>query len=189
MYTIGMQCPKDGVVLHRDILQDVEVDVCSRCYGVWLEESEVTALTRHFTIPEYTSADELLANWKQIEHTGTSPKDFWAESKHTCPRDGAQMQKHYFAGSSIGVDQCQVCKGFWLDGGELQAVAEYVGPDLEKDEFGRLVVRSWGDWEDKGAVRGIDIVPAMLLLFKNPIYGVYLVGQFMMRWMVERVRW
>ena len=39
------------------------------------------------------------------------------------------MKKHYFAGTLIGLDQCQVCKGFWLDGGELQAIAEEVKPN------------------------------------------------------------
>lgn len=124
-----MLCPKDNVVCDPILLQDVEVDVCPKCQGVWLEQLEVRKLIRHFTIPDHSDVDELLSTWERVEYTGTIPKDFWREDKLLCPRDGAQMSKHYFAGTLIGVDQCQLCKGFWLDGGELQAIAEEVQPN------------------------------------------------------------
>lgn len=184
-----MLCPKDNVVCDTKQLDDVEIDVCPKCDGVWIEQHAVRNLVRHLSIPEYSNVDELLAEWEAIEHRGTAPKDFWSEDKLACPREGAQMQKHYFAGSRIGVDHCLICKGFWLDGGELHAVAEYVGPSPETDALGRLVVRSWGDWEDKGAVRLADAIPVLLVSVKNPFVGLYLIGHFMARWVVERVRW
>ena len=58
------------------------------------------------------------------------------------------MQKHYFAGTTIGLDQCQVCKGFWFDGGELQAVAAQVVPNA-REEAGRLLIREQVDWQKK----------------------------------------
>lgn len=111
-----MLCPKDNVVCNVRHLDDVEVDICPKCQGVWLEQQEVRNLIRHFSLPKYSSADELLAEWKTLENSGTPPENFWTEDKLTCTKDGSQMQKHYLAGSKIGVDQCQLCKGYWLDG-------------------------------------------------------------------------
>lgn len=143
---LHMLCPKDSVGCITKQLDDVTVDVCPKCDGVWLEQSEVGNLVRHFMVPQYSSADELLAAWEHEEDRGTtSPKDFWVEAKLTCPHDRAQMQKHYFAGSSVGVDHCLVCKGFWLDGGELQAIASLTKSDPSKEALGIGLARLEGE--------------------------------------------
>jgi Zn-finger nucleic acid-binding protein len=181
-----MLCPKDNVMCDVVMLQDVEVDVCPKCQGVWLEQVEVRKLVRHLTVPEYSTVDELLSEWEGAEHAGTLPRDFWAESKLICPKEGAQMQKHYFAGSDIGVDHCHVCKGFWLDGGELKAVASYVEPDVKEDELGRAVIRSW-PLVRPGGVELWEAIPLCALALKNPLIGIGSIGSFLVRLFFDRM--
>ena len=44
------------------------------------------------------------------------------EPERTCPVDGAMLVKS--ASDQIIIDQCPVCKGIWLDAGELDAIKE-----------------------------------------------------------------
>jgi Zn-finger nucleic acid-binding protein len=182
-----MLCPIDNVVCDPLQLQGLEIDVCPKCQGVWMEQDEVRKLVRYLSIPEYSNVDEILNNWEASEHLGTAPKDFWSEGKFQCPKEGAQMQKHYFAGSNIGVDQCHVCKGFWLEGGELQAVAKYVSKDVEQDEMGRVLIRLWPPINHPKTPL-IYFVPEILLSIKNPIYGIAVLGRFFVNYLFDRVR-
>lgn len=147
-----MFCPKDKVPCDTKRFDDVVADVCSQCQGTWLEQVEVRRLVQHFTMPQFSNADDLLAKWDVAEHEGTLPEHFWSEDALRCPRDGKILQKHYFAGSKIGVDQCQACKGFWFDGGELHAVASYVAPNPELDQAWRSFIRDEKAWREKWAL-------------------------------------
>lgn len=143
-----MLCPKDNIVCNHRSIGTLTIDECPQCGGVWLEQSEVSTLLSSLAMPEASQLDEIFAEWEVIKSDGSAPADFWREDKLICPQDGAQMQKHYFAGTNIGLDQCQVCKGFWFDGGELQAVAAEVVPDMY-EKAGQLMIREQIDWQKK----------------------------------------
>lgn len=144
-----MHCPKDHSNCELITLHDVEIDRCPRCQGVWLEQEEVKRLVEQFSVPGQSEVDELLTKWESAESEGTSPKNFWSEGKLICPREGAQMQKHYFVGTTIGLDHCLVCKGFWFDAGELGSVAKNVESTPEQDEAWRLFIRANREMLDK----------------------------------------
>ena len=124
-----MRCPKDKQPCRGQIVDGVKLTTCSICKGVWIEQSEVRNLVGKLNTPNLTRVDELLAKWDVVMHEGTLPKDFWQEATLECPKGHGHMGKHYFAGSTIGIDQCQTCQGFWLDGGELQAIVKEVKPN------------------------------------------------------------
>ncbi len=44
------------------------------------------------------------------------------ETERTCPADGATLVKT--TSNEIIIDECPVCKGIWLDAGELEAIKE-----------------------------------------------------------------
>lgn len=182
-----MLCPKDNIVCDLVRLQDVDVDVCTKCQGVWIEQVEVKKLVNHLSIPDYSQVDELLKEWNVSESQGTAPVDFWKESKLICPVDRSQMQKHYFAGSNIGVDHCLVCKGFWLDGGELQAVAKYVRPNPEQDMVGRFLI-SVQSSETSSGTQLVEAVPIIFHVFNNPVVGIALLGRFFTNLLFDRMR-
>lgn len=40
-----LHCPKCGTTLAQERIEDVEVDVCPSCHGVWLDDGELNKLT------------------------------------------------------------------------------------------------------------------------------------------------
>ena len=139
---LSMICPIDTIVCDTQTIQGVKLDVCPRCQGVWLDGGEFKQLMDLFTFAPAEA--ERIRNHSWVdgrEDAGhTQPREFWQETPHRCPIDRTEMKKHYIAGSTIGVDSCDTCHGFWLDGPELAALARYVGPDPLQDAMGKLVV-------------------------------------------------
>tara|TARA_B100000508_G_scaffold139517_1_gene138019 strand:- start:2160 stop:2741 length:582 start_codon:yes stop_codon:yes gene_type:complete len=136
-----MICPKDKTSCSEKQFDGIALDVCPKCDGVWIESTELGSLVRKLQLPEYTSTDELLAQWDAVKNSGDLPKDFWAEDIILCPHGHGNMSKHYYAGSDIGIDQCQICQGIWLDGGELHSVAQYVEPNPDLDRAWQTVIQ------------------------------------------------
>jgi Zn-finger nucleic acid-binding protein len=181
-----MMCPKDKVAAEEKYLGEVQVDVCSVCHGVWLEKEEVRKLTRDLTRPTLNEVDDIIDTWEKVGDGETVPADFWQEEKLSCPKDGTRMRKHFFAGSKIGVDQCPTCQAFWLDGGELQAVAELMKPDFDADRAAQLFIRDNNDWHKK--LREIQSLPATVVsVVATPVYGVFLVGNFITQTLLDWV--
>jgi Zn-finger nucleic acid-binding protein len=54
-----LQCPDDGSYLQRLHHEGVELDVCSTCYGVWLDAGEIRQLdiARLKGVPEVSAED------------------------------------------------------------------------------------------------------------------------------------
>jgi len=144
-----MHCPKDSTICRTKVLDGIEIDTCPLCQGVWIEQSEVRNLVNKLLVPRYTDADELISEFEVAESKGSLPKDFWSEARLDCPRHHGSMSKHFFAGGHIGVDQCQVCKGFWLDGGELKAIARDVKPNPELDVVWQEFIRDQRSFREK----------------------------------------
>lgn len=40
-----MHCPKCGTPLQEELLQEIAVDICPVCHGVWLDQGELAKLT------------------------------------------------------------------------------------------------------------------------------------------------
>ena len=181
----SMLCPRDNLVCNQIKLQNVEIDICPKCQGVWLEQQEVKEIVQHLSVPEYNAVNDIISAWEVAEHTGTAPKDFWVEDKLVCPRDGVHMKKHYFAGSTIGVDHCLDCKGFWLDEGELHAIAKYVAPNPTLERAWQMVIQDQKDLEKK--MKELSELPARTVLWvSNPLYGIVAAGTMLLKLFIER---
>lgn len=137
-----MLCPLDTIVCDTQTIKNIKLDVCPRCHGVWLDGGEMKQLMDLFTFSPAEAERIHLHTWLDSDSASghTVPKEFWSEARYRCPVDRTEMVKHYIAGSTIGVDSCDVCQGFWLDGPELAALAKYVGPDPLQDAMGRFIV-------------------------------------------------
>lgn len=132
-----MLCPKDNIVCDLKQFDYIEVNVCPKCSGVWMEQETIKSLVTHLIIPSLGSVDEQFAAWEVESHQGTLARDFWQEDKIVCSKHNVLLKKHYFGGTNIGVDQCPVCKIFWFDGGELQAVTDMISTDTELDLYNK----------------------------------------------------
>jgi len=112
-------CPKDWTALRQEerktLFRKVQVDVCPKCHGLFLDSREVKALTGssdlHRFLTKYLGLD--------------------ADSQLLCPHCGGLMDGEN--AGDVRVDVCLTCNGVWLDAGELERLRE-----VDETEFREL---------------------------------------------------
>ncbi|MEJ2633826.1 MAG: zf-TFIIB domain-containing protein [Calditrichia bacterium] len=97
-------CKKTMIILEFD---QVEVDYCPSCQGVWLDQGEL---------------ELLLQNHERALDLSDIPGSKKGERR--CPRCTKKMRKGNFPGTQVEVDICPRDNGLWLDKGELAQIAE-----------------------------------------------------------------
>ena len=106
-----MDCPvcKSAMIVLE--LDEVEVDTCCDCEGIWLDAGELELL-----LGGATASDALLGSFQPAN----TP-----EQKRKCPICLKKMDK-VLVGEAQGkrelIDRCPKSHGLWFDGGELQQV-------------------------------------------------------------------
>jgi Zn-finger nucleic acid-binding protein len=108
-----MKCPVDKsdmiVVEHNNI----ELDHCLRCSGVWFDCGELELLLETTRSQTGQSCSDLLAREKARVK----------EKKRRCPICGRAMDKIWMGKiTKVLIDSCPIGDGLWFDGGELQQV-------------------------------------------------------------------
>ena len=43
----GMKCPKCDGTLHETVYENIKIDVCDGCHGVWLDSGELAQIAHH----------------------------------------------------------------------------------------------------------------------------------------------
>ena len=89
-------------------LNQVEIDYCSLCKGIWLDNGELELI--------FSSSDR-----KEIAKS-FSLKDNLTEEKRRCPNCKKKMEKVEFENTGIIVDKCVNNHGLWFDNGELRSL-------------------------------------------------------------------
>lgn len=93
--------------------EQVEIDHCVACGGIWLDSGELELLLEGSAGP----SDRLLAGFQIGRHSG--------EKTSRCPICFKRMQK--ICGGpqdTLWVDKCRKGHGYWFDGGELERVIQ-----------------------------------------------------------------
>ncbi|MBK7672525.1 MAG: zf-TFIIB domain-containing protein [bacterium] len=109
-----MKCPACRVPMYVAEYQQIELDLCGRCDGVWFDGGELALLL----------GDEL-----PLDGTGTAPD----EATRSCPLCDKPMAKvNIGPGRRVVVDQCPQQCGLWFDGPELAELTT----DLETAGWG-----------------------------------------------------
>ena len=184
-----MHCPNDDTICKTKVLDGIEIDTCPLCQGVWIEQSEVRQLVNKLLVPRYTEADEIIKEFEVAESEGSLPKEFWAEARLDCPRHHGQMSKHYFGGSHVGVDQCQTCRGFWLDGGELKAIAKQMEPNPKLDAAWEDFIRDQKNFREK--LEKLSSLPASIasyfVMVKSLPVLVALTGAVLLKFIIDGI--
>jgi uncharacterized protein len=111
-----MNCPRGDSPLESKEINQTSVQACPRCAGMFLEHGQLNTVAGPTPGDlEYSTVD--LDSGKHADEHGPL----------NCPRDGAGMVKVDFnVESTIILDYCQSCHGFWIDGGELARINEEV---------------------------------------------------------------
>ena len=146
-----MKCPKCGSSMAEEPLhENVNVDRCSRCGGLFFDRGELEDVLMHpaekrkgfrigiihLVLPSWKSKDmdrekilkdfvedrdrrkQHVAEWLSTEE-GKKQKDLhWMN----CPKDGSTLEETDVM-HGLFVDDCTLCRGIFLDYGELESIS------------------------------------------------------------------
>lgn len=114
-----LACPRCNVSLTPHTITtdaqgwEVEVDVCQdSCGGLWLEAHDFDA------DPEA----KLLLDAELLHLNRPVKKTVNTKAPADCPSCRVAMHRFDWNNEGIHVDTCPMCKGRWLDGGEVQTI-------------------------------------------------------------------
>ena len=115
-----MDCPVCKNAMITLELEDVEIDYCTDCGGIWLDAGELEML-----LDDRQHAEKLLKSFK-IDANST-------EKPRKCPICLKKMQKIIVgqATPTLLIDRCRKGDGLWFDKGELQDI--FNRAQLDKD--------------------------------------------------------
>ncbi|MHC4325474.1 MAG: TFIIB-type zinc ribbon-containing protein [Planctomycetota bacterium] len=127
-----MNCPVCKEPMITMELDNVEIDYCLGCHGIWLDAGELEMF-----LDGAEGKDRFLASFQKDTHTN--------EIRRKCPICLRKMHKVQTGESEpkVLIDRCRKGHGLWLDKGELKEIIENHGSgeapellDLLTDMFG-----------------------------------------------------
>lgn len=92
-------------------LDEIEIDYCMECRGIWLDAGELELL-----VESAEKKDRVLNSFV--------PDNASKETKLRCPICGRMMKKVLCCGDKVRVDKCRKGDGIWFDKGELYSVVK-----------------------------------------------------------------
>lgn len=140
------ECPKDWSPLSKErrqsFLRDVEVDVCPKCQGLFLDKNEVQALTGSHALHELLT-----------KYTGLN-----SDVQILCPNCGGLMES--MDAGNVRVDVCLDCFGAWMDAGELERLAA-----MDHSAFEHLTPEEMAEYRKKKEIKRKEHEDAIRSLF------------------------
>jgi Zn-finger nucleic acid-binding protein len=111
-----VNCPRDAAVLEVKSFGPTSVPACPVCGGMFLAHGQLNQIAGP------TRGD--------LEFSTVDLDSFQHEDEYgpiACPNDGTAMSKVDFnIESTIILDYCKTCLGFWMDRKELERIAQEV---------------------------------------------------------------
>ena len=99
-------CKSDMIVVEHE---DIELDYCVKCHGVWFDAGELELLLGSLGLD---STSPFLNSILEAEEAKTE------EEKRRCPLCRQKMKKSNLE-TKVLVDLCPQGEGIWFDGGEV----------------------------------------------------------------------
>lgn len=119
-----MDCPKCVGKLEKKKIENIEVDVCSVCEGIWFDAGELEAVIK----ADSKNFDYIDVGREEFDGAEITSRDINLNEKEgKCPRckdDTMLLQAQYEKNQKIRVDICPKGHGLWLDGGEINLLRE-----------------------------------------------------------------
>jgi Zn-finger nucleic acid-binding protein len=109
-------CVKCNSILDKATFQGLEVDLCPKCGGLWLDRGEITRTAK---LPPAE-----LARLRSLLTGSGGPPPVPTENKAPCPACPGSLSEVVLG--TVHVDYCGKCHGLFLDRGELAAAVEAV---------------------------------------------------------------
>ena len=99
------RCPVDKSGMLKIKIEDIFIDYCPICRGLWFDNGELTAL-----LSKSVNREELTGSSEQNPRYNTFTK--------YCPDCSRKLSREICANNLL-LDLCESCHGIWLDGGEF----------------------------------------------------------------------
>jgi len=132
-----MDCPvcKEAMIVLE--LDEVEIDHCMGCGGIWLDGGELELL-----LGDSEQKDELLASFQLDKNCKEKPRK--------CPICYRKMKKIIVGadGPKVLIDKCRRGDGLWFDKGELADVFDKGQLD-EDNKVKKLLADMFGSGQNK----------------------------------------
>ena len=124
-----MKCPACKNMMIVVEHENIELDYCVSCSGVWFDAGELELLLETMELEGTSLAlDDIL----------TSPEAESGERKRKCPICGRKMKKATVGHKpEVLIDACPSGDGLWFDGGEVGQLITQL-PD-KSDSQGRVI--------------------------------------------------
>ena len=128
-----MKCPACSNLMIVVEHENIELDYCTDCSGVWFDAGELELLLESMELEGASlSLDSIL----------TSPEAKSSEKKRKCPICRQKMKKATVGHEpEVLIDACQRGDGLWFDKGEVgQLITQLADKPSEKaDSQGRII--------------------------------------------------
>ena len=123
-------CKHDMLVVEY---QNIELDYCSSCRGVWFDSGELELLFKSYGLEEPKAFFDGIFNSEEAAS---------AEKKRICPICNHKMKKTEVGGQpEILIDACPDKHGLWFDGGEVtQLIGRLAGEQSPKSDSREKVI-------------------------------------------------
>ena len=124
-----MKCPACNNLMIVVEHENIELDYCVNCSGVWFDAGELELLLETMELEGTSlSLDDIL----------TSPEAESAEKKRKCPICGTKMKKATVGHETeVLIDACSRGDGLWFDSGEVgQLITQLTD---KSDSQGRVI--------------------------------------------------
>ena len=115
-----MKCPVCDELMIVLELEEIEIDYCTECEGIWLDGGELDLL-----LEEASEKEEVLSSFKVDDSS--------SEEKIRCPICLKKMEKVLVGSESkILLDRCKNKHGLWFNKGELFQVVK-LGSKIDEE--------------------------------------------------------
>ncbi len=112
-----MFCPSCKIELNKTIFNEVEIDYCPKCLGIWFDKDKLR---------QAKDEKDRDLNWVDIDLWQDEKKFKVSQSRKVCPSCSVPLYEVKYGDSKISVDVCNLCEGIWLDRGEFKEIVDYL---------------------------------------------------------------
>jgi len=114
-----MKCPNCQGQLSAITYEGLQIETCPSCGGEWLDSDELGKIVRLRQQRFSEQEQQAIAQAEPV--SGIKLAD--VDRDLTCPKCGGTTDAiNYAVDTGIIIDRCTACRGFWLDGAELENV-------------------------------------------------------------------
>lgn len=130
-----MKCPACKETLIILELHEIEVDYCTNCKGIWLDEGELELM-----LEEESEKKKLL---RSLHYINSSKEKYLR-----CPVCKVKMNKVKHQDTEIITDRCTNKHGFWFDKDELESLIKFTSAKPDNNRFYKMIKELFGKKEN-----------------------------------------